>query len=194
MFKYFFYVLLLFASATTTQCTKTSTTPTDSNSLPAATQSGANTFGCLVNGKPFVGRSPDRFAQNSSNWYYDDNLSGGEFHIYCLRNFQGIGSKDDGCGFTIDSVNFRRIMITVKSQEQLMLGYIDHNTKDGKCASFGTEIVFIDTTKTFYRNGRCTISRLDKKARIISGTFNCTIYENGCDTFKITDGRFDISF
>lgn len=29
---------------------------------------------------------------------------------------------------------------------------------------------------------------------IIAGTFDCTIYQTGCDTLRITEGRFDLKF
>ena len=36
--------------ATLTQCSKCKNDPAPTDQLPAATQTGANTFGCLVNG------------------------------------------------------------------------------------------------------------------------------------------------
>ena len=58
MVKYFFYVVLLFVSATTTHCTKTSTTPDDSNSLPPETQTGVGTFACKINGVVWKYKDP----------------------------------------------------------------------------------------------------------------------------------------
>ncbi|WP_394354461.1 DUF6252 family protein [Hymenobacter polaris] len=44
---------------------------------------------------------------------------------------------------------------------------------------------------TTYRRGTLTITRLDLKAGIVSGTFNFTLYKPGCDTICVTQGRFD---
>jgi hypothetical protein len=42
-----------------------------------------------------------------------------------------------------------------------------------------------------YRRGTLTITRLDLAAHVISGTFEFTLYQPGCDTVKVTQGRFD---
>ncbi len=39
-----------------------------------------------------------------------------------------------------------------------------------------------------------TISKLDKSAGIVSGTFSAVFIKEGCDTISITDGRFDIKY
>jgi len=44
--------VLLITSLCFTQCKKNATNPVDE--LPPATQTGANTFGCLINGQPFT--------------------------------------------------------------------------------------------------------------------------------------------
>ena len=45
-----------------------------------------------------------------------------------------------------------------------------------------------------YRKGKITITKFDQQLRILSGKFYCTMLKSGCDTLKITDGRFDIKF
>ena len=42
-----------------------------------------------------------------------------------------------------------------------------------------------------YRRGALTIKRLDRQAGIISGTFAFTLYKPGCDSVRVTQGRFD---
>ena len=42
-----------------------------------------------------------------------------------------------------------------------------------------------------YRRGHLTITRLDRAAGIVSGTFAFTLYKSGCDSVRITQGRFD---
>ncbi|MDO7874291.1 hypothetical protein Q5H93_06065 [Hymenobacter sp. ASUV-10] len=42
-----------------------------------------------------------------------------------------------------------------------------------------------------YLTGQLTLTRLDEQAGIISGTFDFTIAKPGCDTIRVTDGRFD---
>ncbi len=42
-----------------------------------------------------------------------------------------------------------------------------------------------------YCRGTLTITRLDLTAGVISGTFAFTLYKPGCDSVRVTNGRFD---
>jgi hypothetical protein len=44
---------------------------------------------------------------------------------------------------------------------------------------------------TIYRRGVLTITRLDLTAGIVAGTFAFTLYKPGCDSVRVTNGRFD---
>lgn len=52
----------------------------------------------------------------------------------------------------------------------------------------------IDSTKNFYRQDNLNFTKIDLSAGIIAGTFDCTIHQTGCDTLRITEGRFDLKF
>ncbi len=41
-------------------------------------------------------------------------------------------------------------------------------------------------------NGKLTITHFDSAKRIVSGRFHFTVAKKGCDTIKVTEGRFDI--
>lgn len=43
-------------------------------------------------------------------------------------------------------------------------------------------------------SGSMTITKLDRTNRLIVGIFNATLSKAGCDTIKITNGRFDVKF
>lgn len=43
----------------------------------------------------------------------------------------------------------------------------------------------------YITSGTLTITRLDQQAGIIAGTFSFTLAQPGCDTIKVTQGRFD---
>lgn len=45
-----------------------------------------------------------------------------------------------------------------------------------------------------YSKGSVSISKIDRNLRIVSGTFEATLYKVGCDTIRITNGRFDMRF
>jgi hypothetical protein len=42
-----------------------------------------------------------------------------------------------------------------------------------------------------YRKGTLTIIRLDLTKGIIAGTFEFTLAKPGCDTIRVTNGRFN---
>lgn len=44
---------------------------------------------------------------------------------------------------------------------------------------------------TVYMNGSLTVTRLDLTQGIIAGTFEFTLAKPGCDTIRVTSGRFD---
>lgn len=55
----------------------------------------------------------------------------------------------------------------------------------GTCGSYR------DNQPPAYRRGTLNITRPDRSAGIIAGTFEFTLAQPGCDTIKVTQGRFD---
>ena len=45
-----------------------------------------------------------------------------------------------------------------------------------------------------WSNGSMTIDKFDRAQRVVSGRFVFTLYQIGCDSIKITNGRFDLKF
>lgn len=170
--------LLLAALLGLSQCKKSDLAPVDQ--LPPATQTGQRTIGCLVNGQPWTPQGFDG-TQNYSI-VYDQGL-GSSFDVQAYRyqqqptdNYQYLalsGSRLYGPKtYSIwDSVDTRASFYDRRTS-------CDLNSRD----------------KDTYRRGTLTITRFDKAAGIISGTFAFTLYKPGCDTLHITDGRFDYKF
>lgn len=47
----------------------------------------------------------------------------------------------------------------------------------------------------YIKNGQVELVKFDGVARIASGRFAFTLYEpGGCDTLRVTNGRFDVKF
>jgi hypothetical protein len=170
---------LYLALALLTQCSRCKDQdPTPEQQLPPATQTGANTFGCLVNGKPYLPAGNN----GTSNYavLYDPGFNGGNLDI---RTYNKAGEKN------------QRLLLGGEGINQVRtypLGY-----------AFATGISFEDITRSplcslhssrdndTYCKGTLTITRLDLQAGIISGTFEATLARPGCDTVRITQGRFD---
>ena len=69
-----------------TACKKDKTETTELSKLPAATQTGANTFGCLVNGKAWVAQNDCFYLCDSPFKILYDGALGGNLYIKATRN------------------------------------------------------------------------------------------------------------
>ncbi|WP_201977507.1 hypothetical protein [Hymenobacter rubidus] len=169
--------LLLAALLGLSQCTKKDPDPVDQ--LPPATQTGANTVGCLLNGQLWapVGNG------TSKNFFidYDTGYTGGLFNLSVEKD---LGNN------TLPSPQTLSIYVNPLPQTGVYL-LTDLNR---------TRVLFNDPTRRCvyesrevgtYCRGTLTITRLDMQARIIAGTFEFTLAKPGCDTLKFTQGRFD---
>lgn len=164
-------LLLLFL---TVSCKKKEVAPIDQ--LPAATQEGKMTMGCLVNGKAWIPKGNNGTA--NLDFYYDPGYWNGEFNLAAYR----ILSDTDRQYLHIytDSLNHKR-------------EFSLHDPAVGT-ATFTKSPCSYNRDSDVYREGRLTITRLDVPNHIISGTFEFTLARPGCDTIRVTDGRFDMKF
>ena len=167
--------LLLAALLGLSQCKKKDPAPVDQ--LPPATQTGAGTFGCLVNGQPWTPKGNNGFSNYSVS--YDPTYRKGTLNVATYR-YIGKGADDyQMVGFYADSI---------PASGAYSLAIRNHQ-----------EGLFVDRTKTcqfsggdpYFRRGTLTITRLDLRAGIVAGTFEFTLAKPGCDTVRVTQGRFD---
>ena len=158
-------------------------TNNDIPGLPPATQVGANTFGCLINGIPWV---PEGYGGGSPNLSidYDPGFNNGIFGIAAYRK-----TVSDNTSMAIgvgDSIRLINAPYTFNIGFKGLGGayYID---------SFYCERMSTDSSHK--SSGFITISKLDRSTRIIAGSFEFTLFNANCgDTIKITNGRFDFKF
>jgi hypothetical protein len=152
------------------------------DTLPAITQTGANTFGCLVNGKVWVPR-----VQILVPWY---DLAAS------LNEFDGTGS----CG--IDC-----ILLTETQDDYLTMGfgptYFSPVTCYGKTSIMPQSNIIFQTEHVSYTilpkdslNNWVKVSMVDTDRNIVSGTFQFKMYndQNPNKVLNITDGRFDLKY
>ncbi|WBO86705.1 DUF6252 family protein [Hymenobacter yonginensis] len=173
-------LLLYSACLLLTQCSKCKDNdPTPEEQLPPATQTGANTFGCLVNGQPWTPQGSDGTANYTVS--YDLFPSGGILNISTYR-ISGQGGND----FQTIALWAKEIQspntFSIQNSSTAAASFLDRKTN---CYWSST-----DATLT-YRRGTLTITRLDLQAGIVSGTFAFTLYKPGCDSIRVTNGRFD---
>lgn len=101
--------------------------------LPPVTQTGANTFGCLVNGKVFVPRGYDGTGRPNPHVQYDCDLNGQPYLSIDARQF--INSNNSVGAITIVYKN--------------ILSTGDYNFPTGLTFSFGWEKFGICGTPAF---------------------------------------------
>jgi len=147
--------------------------PDPKETLPPATQTGANTFGFLLNGQVWLPSGNDGYPNLSPT--YEPNFNGKPiFNISCYRYASNNERQDFGLG--INGIYREGIYdVSVDSIASALF------------TSKNCEYLYYDSL--VYRRGTITITKL--ALPIISGTFNFVMYKPGCDSVKITDGRFD---
>ncbi len=171
--------LLLLALCSIFAGCKKDKTISEIDKLPAATQTGAKTFGCLVNGVIFV---PDNgctyLCSPSMQVGYDLNSNGGQFFVnadnYIFKASLGFGL--DSC------VTNKRYTYSNSPNYPMRFGFLNNNN----LCSLSTRV-----DPTVIASGYVEITKFDLINDIISGIFEFTLSKNGCETKTITNGRFD---
>lgn len=171
MKKTFFILAFITALTTLTgsNCKKENNEP----QLPPATQTGANTFGCLINGKAYM---PGGWDGNHSNYraFVDGMDSSLDIRTYNFETSKKLQITFGSSGL------YSGINLPFYHAGRSTLGI----AKINNC--------YIPVNDSVYRKGELKITRYDLQNGIVAGEFNCVIYKQGCtDTVRITNGRFD---
>lgn len=142
--------------------------------LPPATQTGERTFGAYVNGEVWVPKGRPHMFQSSLSVIYDSGYAGGSLEIeaYKIEN-----NYEESIYIYMSNLN-REGMYNLEDPET---GASFFRSPDCKYVR----------EKDVYREGTLEITRLDMQEGIIAGTFEFTLAKEGCDTIRVTDGRFD---
>lgn len=163
-------LLLLTIIATFSSCSNDDDQPINPiDQLPPETQTGANTFGFLVNGEPI----------NVTNTSQQTAI------------YQG-GVLQIGGG--IDNSNMD-IRVIIRISEAITQGtsYILTNTPINQSLFINNgNGCYYDYPNTV--EGTLTISNFDETNFIISGTFEFSTVTDDCENINITNGRFDLQY
>ena len=151
MRKYLFILLSVLCLGSCTEDTSI-----DPTVMPLATTTGANTFGCLVDGWVYVG--------GRYNYWEDYN----EWTPKSFRYYE----------------NENKLTGNVSVRPDINLTFTILSPQEGKECKV-TDIHFGNDDDEL-EEGIAVISRFDKKARIISGTFG--------NDGRLTNGRFDVHY
>jgi len=181
-------IIALFLVLTASTCNKNP--ELDPNAmLPPATQIGANTFGCLINGQVFLPYEP--FLSGKVPIEIDYQPSSDGYHLYInavnnSANFQSVGLFADS--------------VTIMEGQTYALK--SRKNGNASAASFlvylpsrGSQNYLLSTNDTTARaTGQLHISKfkMDSTRLIISGTFWFNAFDNYGDSVNVTEGRFDL--
>lgn len=153
-----------------------------SDQLPPATQTGANTFGCLVNGQVYI---PKGFSgtgtpnPRTTFEFFNGN------NIFSINTYQY--QNTNPVGFL--SITFLNPVIN--------LGIYDYPQKMNFSVGWSKVINSCFTPAfdtTVQKWGTAVITRFDNTNKVVSGNFNFKFKTTDCDTVFVTDGRFDFKF
>jgi hypothetical protein len=177
----FITILLLLIFTSSSNCKKNQLSELDK--LPPATQTGAKTFGCLVNGKAWIPGKDDWSSQSPLKfYYYTDN--GGQFAITAIYQ-NSSQNRNETIGVVCDSILSRSIYdLNNKIATNGRVLFINSKILDA-CRLMSSSDNDAQIT------GFINITRFDLAQGIICGTFEFTINKTGCETIQITNGRFD---
>ncbi|OGX91986.1 hypothetical protein [Hymenobacter coccineus] len=170
--------LLLLPLALLLGCKKDAPAPADQ--LPPATQTGANAFGCLLNGQPWTPQGYN--SRPNFIVTYDPGYRGGNLQVRVYRYPDGAAHEQ----YLIFGGN----RIAQPGSYPLVLSgdreaFFADLAREAPCKEF------LEAPSLTYRTGTLTVTRLDLARGVIAGTFAFTLYRPGCDTIKVTQGRFD---
>ena len=166
MKKFQYLILLSSMSIALSACIKTHVEP----NLPAATQTGAKTFGCRVNGKVWVAEAPFPLHRLTS-YYYNGAI--------CVRA-------------TLLKGNINQTIFIYRDSVFKPGTYILNNSAGDRHGDLHDLNSFCNYNTDSLNTGILEMTRVDSINGIFSGRFRFRITVPGCGTVDVTEGRFDV--
>lgn len=182
--------LLLFLSAPilllSLQCKKDKS---PEEQLPPETQTGAGTFGCLVNGNIFKPKG-DPFGGpilSASYQYLNTSSSSGYFFSVSARNTTTAATK--GISINTDSLPIQQ------GQTIVLKKFGKKGAASGQFSIFDNNTLsFNEYLTTALVTGELKIAKLDSINRIVSGTFWFDAVNSTGEKVQVRNGRFDMKY
>ncbi len=159
--------------------------------LPPATQTGANTFGCLINDVVFVPRMGGLFSSKPKSFSYNEKT--GELYVYMIFYAD---DRDYMCGYP--DITFKMEAYEVYTTGEVPHGdywaKIDYNPeKNGRGESYSYNSTLSNLAANF------SVTKLDTIENLITGTFWFESSQrfpevNSEKKLYVTEGRFDFLY
>lgn len=180
------FILLIILLTNSCSCKKEVSDPL--SSLPPETHTGANTFGCLINGNAFIPDGPSLFGPSTLKCAYQYINKG--YYFQLSANNQSSNPEDFySIGIGTDSLKIREngaYQLTNINIPNLAFGGYNHYT---------IQNLYTKPSYTTDKDpGNLTITKFDSIHQVVSGTFWFNVISERGDTIKITKGRFDMQY
>jgi hypothetical protein len=179
------FLLLLFALFAFAQCKKEHKTPLEQ--LPPETQTGANTFGCLVNGEVFKPGGAQLSGGSLTAIYQYIQTGTPNGYVFAVS---GTNLKENcfykQIGFGFDSVSMRTGIYFL---EKRLNGRGSGEYQEFRC----NQSPNLYSTNGLLR-GELNLKKFDIINQIASGTFWFKAINSAGDTVSVTEGRFDVRY
>lgn len=155
--------------------------------LPPATTIGANTAGCLVNGKVFLPKGSNQFGPTLSCFYQQDQYG---YHLGLSIVEKG---SNENKSVNISTNPLQLIENTTFNLTEKTNNGSSYNSNFGEfriTSNIDSTIRYVTTATV---TGELKITKLDTKQRIISGTFWYDAILSG-EIIEVREGRFDMRY
>jgi len=184
------FVLAICFTLSGMQCEKTFPPGTaEIDKLPSKTQIGADTFGCLVDGKAFMPRKSGWFGAPVLQCSYQYTVNNGHLGYFLALSASDEKSFGDGT---------HMIQLTSDSVELKQQSYVlDEDDTIGKLS--GNFFIISDAfiyqyTTNQIQKGELIITKFDNVNQIMSGTFWFDAINKDGKMVEVREGRFDIHY
>jgi hypothetical protein len=175
-------LLLLLTTFILSSCNKDDNPFSSKDQLPAETQAGANTVGCLINGQVYLPSQRGINSPINCQYEYINN------EFFFIMSF----SDDKNSG---PNVSVQTLRINLSQGETYIL---NKNSIDNGDFTGGGGAYRLSSSNKYYTNaikrGELKITRVDLSNSIISGTFWFDAINSNGEIVEIRSGRFDWNY
>jgi hypothetical protein len=168
-------------------CKKEGIKPTNNplSELPPATQSGANTFGCFIDGNVLVSN------KSTCTYIQTTQLATNNYFNFTLIAVDSTSASKQTISFFTPGISMLKDNTTITLQTPA-------NTIDRWYADYSNVItagITMDYQTTFApSNGSIFFSHVDTVNKVLSGTFAFKAVESDNEIISATSGRFDVRY
>ena len=160
--------------------------------LPPETQTGANTFGCLVNGQVFKpgGASLTGGSLSCNYQFLGTGINGGYYFRLAAIYQNNTNGSGKSIGINTDSLAIKendKLLLTIPlTKGKASAGYSNYQTQP--------TMNYDDYSTTSIISGELWLKKLDTINQIVSGTFWFDAVNANGGKVEIRQGRFDMRY